>query len=481
MRIILFFYILGVLGVFAQDPSEVLDTTKIIVKEFRYAAIADSLIAKDYFTDTIKRSNDSINQKFKSFVHRDTLKKRLKVLDSKTPFDISYNPAIEKRINNYLGTQRRSFERLIFRSHYFFPMFEEILDKHAVPLEIKYLSVVESALRPKAKSPVGASGLWQFMFSTAKIYNLEVSSYVDERFDPLKSTNAAALYLKRLYNIFGDWSLALAAYNAGPGNVTKAIRRSGGYKNYWNIRSFLPGETANYIPAFFATLYIFEYADQHGFYNSSIPLSIIETDTIKIKQMIHFDHIDAVTNIGVETLEFLNPSYKLNLIPYFPEQDNILRLPKNLIGKFVTNEDKIYEFSKDEFDKKEKPLPIFYKMDSKIRYKVKPGDYLGKIAKKFNVKIKDIKRWNGLKTDFINVGDRLIIYTRNIDIQPETSGERRIMPRGKQGLYIDHKRVTSWTAAHKLSTTSAENFLKEEYISNKFLNPYNKPRVLVKK
>ena len=452
MRSILFFYSLGALFVFAQQPPEVLDSTQIIIREFKYAALVDSLISKDYFIITTNKWDDSINQNINPYVNSDTLKKRLKVLDSKTPFNIAYNPVIEKFINNYLASRRISFESLMLRSHYYFPMFEEILDKHDVPLEIKYLSVIESALRPRAKSPVGASGLWQFMFSTAKIYNLEVSSYVDERFDPLISTNAAALYLKRLYNVFGDWELALAAYNAGPGNITKAIRRSGGYRNYWNIRSFLPRETANYIPAFFATLYIFEYAEQHGFYNSLTAPSIIETDTVKVKQMIHFDHIDAVLNVGIETLEFLNPSYKLNLIPYFSDHDNILRLPKSQIGKFVTNEDKIYTFSKDEFDKREKPLPKFYKMDSKIRYKVKSGDYLGKVAKKFNVTIKDIKKWNGLKTDLINVGDRLIIYTRNLDVQLDISeGSRR-----KQGLNRDQSKGIFTNNAYKLSGFSDE-------------------------
>ena len=452
MRRILFFYSLGALFVFAQQPPEVLDSTQIIIKEFKYAALVDSLISKDYFITTTKKRDDSVNQNINPYINTDTLKKRLKALDSKTPLNIAYNPVIERLINNYLGNRRRSLERLMLRSYYYFPMFEEILDKHDVPLEIKYLSVIESALRPRAKSPVGASGLWQFMFSTAKIYNLEVSSYVDERLDPLMSTNAAALYLKRLYNVFGDWELALAAYNAGPGNITKAMRRSGGYRNYWNIRSFLPRETANYIPAFFATLYIFEYAEQHGFYNSLTTPSIIETDTVKIKQMIHFDHIDAVLNVGIETLEFLNPSYKLNLIPYFSDHDNILRLPKNQIGKFVTNEDKIYTFSKDEFDKREKPLPKFYKMDSKIRYKVKSGDYLGKVAKKFNVTIKELKKWNGLKTDLINVGDKLIIYTRNLDVQLDVSeGGRR-----KQGLNMDQSKDIFRNNAYKLSGVSDE-------------------------
>ena len=166
----------------------------------------------------------------------DTLKKRLAELDARTPFNIEYNPSLESVIKSYLKNRRKSMEKLMVLSDYYFPMFERELDNHNIPLEIKYLAIVESALKPKAKSRVGATGLWQFMFTTGKQFGLDVSSYVDERSDPIKSTEAACKYLSSLYKIFGDWDLALAAYNSGPGNVTKAIRRSGGYENYWNIR-----------------------------------------------------------------------------------------------------------------------------------------------------------------------------------------------------------------------------------------------------
>ena len=209
-----------------------------------------------YDTLTSAVSNQSYEPIYYPELPTDTLKKRLAVLDAKTPFNIAYNPSLESVIKGYLKNRKRSTETLIHRSQYYFPMFEEVLDKHNLPLEIKYLAVVESALKPRAKSRVGATGLWQFMFATGKQYGLEVSSYVDERCDPLRSTNAAAKYLASLYKTFGDWDLALAAYNSGPGNVTKAIRRSGGYQNYWNIRPFLPRETAGYLPAFLATLYI---------------------------------------------------------------------------------------------------------------------------------------------------------------------------------------------------------------------------------
>jgi membrane-bound lytic murein transglycosylase D len=298
-------------------------------------------------------------------------------------------------------------------SQYYFPLFEEIFDREGIPLEIKYLAVVESALRPAAKSRVGATGLWQFMFSTGKYYDLEVSSYVDERCDPVRSTIAAAKYLKSLYKSFDDWDLALAAYNSGPGNVTKAIRRSGGYKNYWNIRPFLPSETAGYLPAFLATMYLFEYAPQHGFDVSRHKMPLIKTDTVQIKNIISLKQVSEVIDIDLATLEFLNPSYKLGIIPVTKNKNYVLRLPIETIGAFVSNEEQIYAYAQTEFDRLEKPLPKFYKLDTKIRYKVQPGDYLGKIANKFRVKISQIKKWNDLRSDQLKAGSRLTIFTRN--------------------------------------------------------------------
>lgn len=397
----------------AQNPKVVIDSTAITIKEFKNASLLDSLLQKNFFDTNDIISNDSTAIVHDMFVHTDTLKKRLDNLNSRTPLDITYNPVIENLINNYLRKRRSSFNKLFNRAEYYFPLFEEVFDKSGIPLEIKYLAIVESALRPNVRSKAGASGLWQFMFSTARLFDLEVNSYIDDRFNPLKSTNAAAQYLQKLYDTFGDWNLSLAAYNAGPGNVTKAIRRSGGYTNYWNIRPFLPAETANYIPKFIAILYIFEYAEEHGFSSSKLYPSVINTDTVKIKRMVHFDHIKEILNVDIEMLRFYNPSYKLDIIPVFDGKESLLRLPIAMVGTFISNEAEIYAYSKAEFDKREKPLPKFYTMDSKIRYKVKSGDYLGKIAKKYNVTTEEIIRWNGLKSDLINIGDKLIIYIKN--------------------------------------------------------------------
>ena len=401
------------------DLKIIIDTTVIELQDYKNAILFDNQWRAEFIDDSLYDSITKIvkEETFENIdfpeLSSDTLRARLQELDSKTPFHISYNPALETLIKKRLKQRKVHYERLMKLSQYYFPLFEEIFDREGIPLEIKYLAVVESALRPAAKSRVGATGLWQFMFSTGKYYDLEVSSYVDERCDPVRSTIAAAKYLKSLYKSFDDWDLALAAYNSGPGNVTKAIRRSGGYKNYWNIRPFLPSETAGYLPAFLATMYLFEYAPQHGFDVSRHKMPLIKTDTVQIKNIISLKQVSEVIDIDLATLEFLNPSYKLGIIPVTKNKNYVLRLPIETIGAFVSNEEQIYAYAQTEFDRLEKPLPKFYKLDTKIRYKVQPGDYLGKIANKFRVKISQIKKWNDLRSDQLKAGSRLTIFTRN--------------------------------------------------------------------
>ncbi|MCD6544055.1 MAG: lytic transglycosylase domain-containing protein, partial [Flavobacteriaceae bacterium] len=263
------------------------------------------------------------------------LKERLAILNSKTPFNVEYNASLEKIIKHYLKTRKKTFANLMGRAKYYFPLFEEQLDKYDIPLEIKYLAIVESALNPVAKSRVGAKGLWQFMYTTGFQYGLKVSSYVDERSDPIKSTEAACRYLSKLYKIFNDWDLALAAYNSGPGNVNKAIRRSGGKTNYWNIRNYLPRETAGYLPAFYATYYIFEYANEHHIYPKNEIINRFETDTILVKRQLTFEQVSKVLEIDEDLLQFLNPQYKLKIIPVVKDKNYVLTIPKFMVGKFV--------------------------------------------------------------------------------------------------------------------------------------------------
>ena len=413
-------------------------------------------------------------------LHTDTLKARLKELDARTPFNVEYNPSLESVIKSYLKNRRELLQRMITLRGFYFPMFEYELDKHDLPLEIKYLAVIESALKPRAKSRVGATGLWQFMFATGKMYGLDVSSYVDERCDPIKSTEAAAKYLSKLYEIFGDWDLALASYNSGPGNVTKAIRRSGGYKNYWNIRHNLPRETAGYLPAFLANMYIFEYAEAHGFKRIKPEFALIETDTIRVKHMITLDQVAEVTGTPIEQLQFLNPSYKLDIIPFIKDENYVLRLPKEAAGIFVNNEEAIYAFVKEEFAKREKPLPQFFNADDRIRYRVRSGDYLGKIARMYGVRVSQIKQWNGLRSNDLRIGQRLTIYPRKPYVNPVSTVAAKTSAKPLSGDIITYTVKSGdslWSISQKFPGVSVQNIKDWNDISGTRLKPGMKLKI----
>lgn len=362
---------------------------------------------KEMYTAVTEQSYEEVDYEA---LPTELLKERLIALNAKTPFQIEYNPKLESVIKQYLKHRKKGLTRIMGLSNYYFPMFERVLDKHKLPLELKYLAIVESALDPKAKSPAGASGLWQFMYETGKQLGLENNSYVDDRNDPLLSTEAAAEYLSKLHGIFEDWDLALAAYNSGPGNVSKAIRRSGGSKNYWNIRPFLPRETANYLPAFLATMYIFEYAEEHGIFIDGPSTPIIATDTIHVKKMISFEHIHKATDIPLNEIQHMNPAYKLGIIPYVEDKPHALRLPLEAVGTFVANEEAVYAFAQEDFDKKEKPNPELINQPERVRYRVKNGDYLGKIANQYKVSVSQLKQWNNLRNNNLRIGQVLIVF-----------------------------------------------------------------------
>ena len=400
--------------------------TPIIVKQEFYSdtdlETIDSLLVEEKFNSALIDNleyvlNDrDIIGNTTSILTTDLLKVHLSDLNERTPFNLAYNPALEKVINSYLIKRKRYYPALMAKAKYYFPMFEQYLDQYDVPLEMKYLAIVESALRPTAKSGVGATGLWQFMYGTGIQFDLKVSSYVDERQDPVKATVAACKYLSQLFTIFGDWDLALAAYNSGPGNVRKAIKRSGGYKNYWNIRPFLPRETAGYVPAFYATMYIFEFSEEHNVYSELPDFFNFQTDTIRVKRTISFDQIAEKINVDVEVLSNLNPSYKLDIIPFIEDKNYAVRLPSNKIVAFLDKENEIYALANEDDAKREKPLPKYFEMDKRVRYKVKSGDFLGKIANKFGVRVSEIKRWNRLKNSRLKIGQRLSIYPKKLSV-----------------------------------------------------------------
>ncbi|WP_024769834.1 LysM peptidoglycan-binding domain-containing protein [Aquimarina macrocephali] len=427
--------------------------------------------------DTIYKSVTELKYEPVEYVDlpTDTLKARLAALNARTPFNVEYNTSLESVIKRYLKNRHEHLERLMALSEFYFPLFEQELDNQNIPLEIKYLAIVESALKPRAKSRVGATGLWQFMFGTGKMFGLEVSSYVDERMDPIMSTKAACKYLSNLYKVFGDWDLALASYNSGPGNVTKAIRRSGGYTNYWNIRHNLPRETAGYLPAFLATMYIFEYADKHGFKPRKPEFAYFETDTIRVKQMITLDQVSEYINIDIEELQFLNPSYKLDIIPYIKDEDYVLRLPLDKIGSFVTNEDQIYTLAKAEFDKREKPLPKYREANDRIRYRVRSGDYLGKIARRYGVRVSQIKKWNGLRSNNLKIGRRLTIYPRRPVVdKPRKTTTKKVLTRvaaNSSEVYTVKTGDTLWSISQKFKGVSVENLKNWNDISGSGIKP----------
>ena len=456
------------------------------LKDIEIAAKYDSLWMKELYESAAlydDMHNEVVhldhNLVTESTLNTDTLKLRLERLNQKTPFNVVYNPSLENVIKSFLVRKRGLIERMLTISQFYFPLFEEQLDNHDIPLEMKYLAIVESALNPKARSRVGATGLWQFMYSTGKMYKLDVSSYVDERSDPIKSTEAACLYLSKLYDIFGDWDLALAAYNSGPGNVNKAIRRSGGYKNYWNIRRNLPRETAGYVPAFLATMYLFEYADEHGIKAQKVDRTYFETDTIHVKSLITFDQISDLVGVGTDELKILNPSYKLNIIPYVKGKDYSLRLPKAAMGKFVANEEAIYAHVNEQLKSKESPLPQLVKADDRIRYKVRSGDYLGKIAARYGVGVSQIKRWNGLRSNNLRIGQRLTIYSRKPIMTPKNpSNNAKSTSKNASVASAKVHTVKSgdslWTISKKYPGISIENLREWNGISGNNLKPGTK-------
>lgn len=463
------------------------DTTKTkTLQDNEFAAKLDEKWFEELYSnnlfDTIYKSVTELTYEEIEYpeLPTDTLKARLEKLNARTPFNVEYNPALESVIKSYLKHRRKAIQNLITLSSFYFPLFEQELDNQNIPLEIKYLAVVESALKPRAKSRVGATGLWQFMFSTGKMYGLDVSSYVDERSDPIKSTIAASKYLSKLYEIFGDWDLALAAYNSGPGNVSKAIRRSGGYKNYWNIRHNLPRETAGYLPAFLANMYIFEYAKEHGFKQYKSETAYFETDTIRVKRMISLDQVAEVTETPIEELQFLNPSYKLDIIPFIKDENYALRLPNEVIGKFVNNEDSIYAFAKAEFDKREKPMPKFFNANDRIRYRVKSGDYLGRISRIYGVRVSDIKRWNGLRSNDLKIGQRLTIYPRKPYVTASTSTAKKVISKSLSGnitTYIVKNGDSLWSISQKFPGVSIQNIKDWNDISGSKLKPGMKLKI----
>ena len=332
-------------------------------------------------------------------LQRNIFSQRLDELDKKSPMDLGYNEKVQPFIDNYLGKNKLLIARMKGLSPYYFSIFEQMLDKYDLPLELKYLPIVESALNPKAKSHSGATGLWQFMYLTGKEYGLSVSSYIDERQDPIKSTEAACVYLSKLYDIFGDWNLVLAAYNGGPGYLQRKIV-SAGTNNFWELEDYLRRETRNYIPTFIAVNYAMNYSELHNIDIINPEIFFKNTDTIILREQVKLNVLNEMLCINVETLNYLNPSFKKQIYP----AGSILRLPSAIANDFLLNEESNYEFI-EMVDNKEILIN-----EERIVYRVRKGDYLGKIAKEHQLHIFEIKEWNNLKTTNLDIGDKLVLF-----------------------------------------------------------------------
>lgn len=420
-----------------------LDSIKSTFKKNDLATKVDSLwmnelVSLDIYDDLTK-DIQTINKDVTvdEELPTELLKQRLAAMNAKSPFEIEYNQGLENVIKSFLKNRKKSFSRLMALSEYYFPIFEDAFAKQNVPLEIKYLAVVESALNPKAVSKMGATGLWQFMYGTGKQYALKIDSYIDERSDPLKATAAASEYMTKMFNIFGDWELVLASYNSGPGNVTKAIRRSGGKTKYWDIRNYLPKETQGYVPAFLATMYLFEYHKEHGINPERAVVKNFETDTVAVKNQMSFKQLADLLDMPQSQIQLLNPSYKMGVVPFYQGEQHFIRLPKDKVATFVSNEEQIYAYVKydKEFRATSSRLAVKYAPKAKPAvakpatvesgdfefYKVRKGDNLGAIATKYGVSISDVKKWNNLKTNAVAIG-------RSLKIKAEEEAPVKALP-----------------------------------------------------
>lgn len=393
-----------------------------------------------------------------------------------SPIPLPFNSHVKSYIELYTIRKRQQVQTMLGLSEYYFPIFEEVLDAKGLPMELKYLPIIESALNPRALSRAGASGLWQFMYYTGKRYGLSVDSYLDERRDPVKASVAAASFLSDLYGIYKDWLLVIAAYNCGPGNVNKAISRAGGQRDFWKIFYYLPRETRGYVPAFIAATYAMSYATDHQLYAtpSSLPLM---ADTVMINRPLHFEQIASMLNVTVDCLRDMNPQYKRDVVPA-QKKTFVLRLPADQSLSFVTLEDTLYQINRNKYFPNDRlvvgpemPTAGNYKAPSnstKIVYTVKSGDVPGAIAKKFNIRLSDLQYWNNLHKNVIRVNQKLVVYVpkerasqyQGIASVEQASTKSSSISEGEYLIHVVQKGDTLWDIAKQYAGVSNDDLVQ---------------------
>ena len=398
-----------------QGKEEVIEFPEAMT--FELDSLLNLYMSKTYLDEDNDCRMKDVNPVFEKEVYIDRLKRMPTIIE------MPYNEVVQKFIDRYSGRLRHSVSYMLGASNFYMPIFEEALETYGLPLELKYLPVIESALNPTAVSRVGATGLWQFMLATGKRYGLEVNSLVDDRRDPIKSSYAAANYLKDLYKVFGDWNLVIAAYNCGPDQINKAIHRAKGCKDYWQIYPYLPKETRGYVPAFIAANYIMTYYCEHNICPMTTRLPA-KTDTVMVDRNVHLEQIAAVCNIDIEQLRTLNPSYRRDIAPGATKLSAI-RLPQTEVGKFIDMQDSIYAYNAEALFTKRATVEVndntpTYTRSSSSRSKskkrtsrrgktvtIKSGQTLSEIAKKNHTTVAKLKRLNGIKGTNIRAGKKL--------------------------------------------------------------------------
>lgn len=409
----------------------------------------------------------------------DEIKARMESIDSEIP--LSFNTTVKSFVD-YFTVRDREYTRMVLqRSPYYFDIFEEILEKYNLPKELKYLAIVESGLKATARSRASAVGLWQFMYTTGRTYGLHADWYVDERMDPVKSTVAAARYIKTLYNMFGDWELAMAAYNCGPGNVRKAIRRSGYKRNFWQVYRYLPRETRGYVPQFIAITYIFNFSEEHNFYlDDSEYMYPMETDTIMVRNFVNLKTVGEMLDICEEEIEFLNPAAKRMAIPQ-SSRYYAVHLPSDKMELFESQRDIVLD-SASKTGKKEleqlakKTVGSTYGRD-KLVHRVRSGDVLGKIAQRYRVRTSDIRRWNNLRSNTIYVGQRLTIWLTPSKYaavaQKKPAAKKNVVINGTK-YHIVQPGDTLWDISRAYNNMSIEKLKKLNNLKSNSIKPGQK-------
>ncbi len=394
-----------------------------------------------------------------------------------TVIEMPYNSVVRKHIDMYLQKRRGLVESLLGLSAYYMPIFEEALEREGMPLELKYLPIIESALRPDATSRVGATGLWQFMLRTGRSMGLEINSLVDERRDPIKSSEKAARYLKSLYNIYHDWTLAIAAYNCGPGNVNKAIRRSGGKTDYWAIYPYLPRETRGYVPAFIAVNYVMNYYSDHNICPVLTRRPLL-TDTIQVSARLHLQQVSDVLQIPMEEIRTLNPQYRRDVIP----GDNhpyTLVLPSQQVYAFIEAQDTIFAHNKELYARRSTVEPSDYKdgysSGGKSYHKVRRGETLSTIGRKYGVSVNKLRQWNKLgKNSVLQIGQRLIVRGGTA-----SSGAVASSSTGATKTHTVRQGESLWTISQKYKGVSAEDIKRVNGLKGNSIRPGQKLKIPV--